>query len=67
MAPWNLSKRSRARARAYSKAELKKIDDYEILAEIHDKVRYWNSRLVNHTLVLEVIPKKQLTEGEEVA
>jgi hypothetical protein len=58
---WNLKRESRARARAYKKTELKKIDDFAILADIHDKVRYWNSRLVNFSLDLHVNPKK-LTE-----
>jgi hypothetical protein len=66
LAPGNLNKKSKARARAYKKTELGKIDDFAILADIHDKVRYWNSRLVNFTLKLEVIPK-QLEENEGVA
>jgi hypothetical protein len=63
---YNLRKESKVKARAYKKTELKKIEDYALLAEIHDKVRHWNSRLVNYTLDLEVIPKKQLIEGEEI-
>jgi len=66
LAPWEIARRARARAKAYKKSEIKKIDDFAILADIHEKVRYWNSRLVNFTLKLEVIPRKQLeAEGEE--
>jgi hypothetical protein len=63
-APWNLKREGKIRARVYKETELQKINDFAILAEIHDKVRYWNSRLVNYTLDLQVIPKKQLEENE---
>jgi hypothetical protein len=53
----NLRKQCVARAREYKKTEHRKLDDFALLSEISDKIRYWNTRLVDHTLVLEVIPK----------
>jgi hypothetical protein len=62
-APWNLAKRGKVRARAYKKSQLKKLDDFAILTEIHEKVRFWRSRLVDYTLDFHI--DKKLPEGEE--
>jgi hypothetical protein len=59
---FNLSRRSKIRARTATKSELKKIEDHAILSEIHDKVRFWRSRLANYTLDLHI--DKKFPEGE---
>lgn len=63
--PWKIAKRSRARARAYKKQELRKVDDHALLSDISDWVRHWNSRLANYSLDLRVNKKFPESEGEE--
>ena len=64
---FNLRRQSEIRARAVTKTELKKIDDFALLADISDQIKHWNARLVNHELVLEVIPKNSPEELEKEA
>ena len=61
---YSLGRQSKIREHAYKKSEIKKIDDHALLAEIRDKIRYWNHRLANFVLDLHV--NKKCPEGEEV-
>jgi hypothetical protein len=65
-APWRLAKKGSARARAVKKEQLRRIDDYAMLADLSDIIRHYNSRLANYVLDLRVNKKHPESEGEEV-
>lgn len=61
--PWKIARRARTRAHIYKKEQLRAIDDFALLVEIRDKMRFWQSRLVNYDLDYSIKPKQ--TEAEE--